>query len=203
MVDPFDVTDYHRTEAQLQEFLLFTIVAAGKKATNQAEALERFLGRRQRWQTPFQYLTYLLTRPAAMHNALLIARLGQYTRIGAAFSQIALAFGRGEAPFCDLHTVRPADLEAIHGIGPKTARFFILHTQQDAQVACLDTHVLKFLAARGVSSVPKYTPTGQDYARLEQAYLRICHELMVDPAQFDLAIWSHYAGQYRELRQAA
>ena len=43
MIDPSDVTKYDRTEEELEEWLLFCIVAAGKTAKTQARLLENFL----------------------------------------------------------------------------------------------------------------------------------------------------------------
>ena len=37
MVNPYDITNYNRTQNELQEFLLFTIVVAGKTAYIQAQ----------------------------------------------------------------------------------------------------------------------------------------------------------------------
>ena len=43
MVNPYDITNYNRTQNELQEFLLFTIVVAGKTAYIQAQKLDQFL----------------------------------------------------------------------------------------------------------------------------------------------------------------
>ena len=40
MIDPYKITNYNRTESQLQEFLLFCILVAGKTAYIQAKKLE-------------------------------------------------------------------------------------------------------------------------------------------------------------------
>ena len=42
-IDPYNITKYDRTEEELQLFLLFCIVVAGKTAYIQAEKLEQFL----------------------------------------------------------------------------------------------------------------------------------------------------------------
>ena len=42
-IDPYNITNYSRTEEELQLFLLFCIVVAGKTAYIQAEKLEQFL----------------------------------------------------------------------------------------------------------------------------------------------------------------
>ena len=34
MIDPFNITKYENTEAELEEVLLFWVLAAGKKAVN-------------------------------------------------------------------------------------------------------------------------------------------------------------------------
>jgi len=44
MIDPSDVTKFDRTQAELEECLLFAIFVASKKATVQAQKLEQFLG---------------------------------------------------------------------------------------------------------------------------------------------------------------
>ena len=42
-IDPYNITNFNRTEGELQLFLLFCIVVAGKTAYIQAEKLEQFL----------------------------------------------------------------------------------------------------------------------------------------------------------------
>jgi len=102
-----------------------------------------------------------------------------------------------------LHSVQPAELEQIPGVGPKTARFFVLHSQPNARGAALGTHILKVLKASGIPNVPKSTPSGKEYDRLERAYLEICNVHNVNPAQFDLAIWRHYSEGYAHMKGAA
>ena len=43
MIDPYNITNYNRTEAELQELLMFCILVAGKTAYIQAGKLEQFL----------------------------------------------------------------------------------------------------------------------------------------------------------------
>ena len=53
MIDPSNVTNPARTPAELEEFLLFCVVVAGKNADQQAQKLlQRFLGGRR----PFAFI---------------------------------------------------------------------------------------------------------------------------------------------------
>ena len=110
--------------------------------------------------------------------------LGQYQRLTQAFKD-ALQLE-------DLRNIGLDDLEGCHGIGPKTSRFFLSCFRPGLQVAILDTHVLKFLKANGVERVPKSTPSGSNYLRLEQEFLKLVPKPFT-PAEFDLIIWNRYA----------
>jgi hypothetical protein len=106
-----------------------------------------------------------------------IVRAGQYARIAAAF--------RGVLSL-NLRTCTVADLEAVHGIGPKTARMFLLHSRPAQRVAVLDTHILAWLAQCGVADVPRSTPpAGKHYERLELAFLDLCDKAGADPASLE------------------
>lgn len=199
MIDPYNVTNFNRTQAALQEFLLFAIVVAGKTAKTQAKALERFLALKRCDETPFEYLVRL-DNTWKLDNAIHDSRLGQYGKLKSAFSDLAqrYRYPNSHPWITDLHTVQTEDLESIPGIGPKTSRFFILHTQACAPTACLDTHILKFLRAMNVKDVPKVTPQNiKEYRRLESEFLAICRHLDVHPAKFDLAVWTYYANGQR------
>jgi hypothetical protein len=43
MITPTTITNYNRTEEELEEFLLFSILVAGKGAEQQAKKLDAFL----------------------------------------------------------------------------------------------------------------------------------------------------------------
>ena len=43
MIDPYKITNYNRNQYELEEFLLFCIVVAGKTAYIQAQKLNDFL----------------------------------------------------------------------------------------------------------------------------------------------------------------
>jgi thermostable 8-oxoguanine DNA glycosylase len=96
------------------------------------------------------------------------------------------------ANYVNLKTCGPRDLEDIYGIGPKTARAFICWSRSDVSHAILDTHILKWLKQQGVDRVPKSTPTGISYMRLEKEFLSRVPASMT-PAEFDLSIWTSFA----------
>jgi thermostable 8-oxoguanine DNA glycosylase len=80
-------------------------------------------------------------------------------------------------------------LECVKDIGMKTARFFVMHSRPNQQVACLDTHILKWLGEQG-HEVPTRTPRGQKYLDLEKIFLDYCNKMGKTPAQLDLEIWN-------------
>jgi thermostable 8-oxoguanine DNA glycosylase len=91
----------------------------------------------------------------------------------------------------DLRTCTASDLESIYGVGPKTARCFLLHTRENARVAGLDTHMLKHLKSLG-HDVPKSTPIGKKYLTLEKTVLSLADEAGMTPAEYDLHVWTSY-----------
>lgn len=79
------------------------------------------------------------------------------------------------------------DLEQIKGIGKKSSRFFMLYNREDIQdIAVLDTHILKFLSSNGVKDVPKQTPSGKQYNRLEQEFIALSRKIEPKMSIYDL-----------------
>jgi thermostable 8-oxoguanine DNA glycosylase len=102
----------------------------------------------------------------------------------------------------DLITLDPRSctveqLEAIHGVGPKTARFFLLWTGRKIRCAALDTHLLKFLRDLGYK-VPKNTPSGTRYAVIEKIALAEADKRGMNPNDFDWIIWDAYSRKDRD-----
>ena len=178
-VIPTEVTNYYRTLDELQTFWIYCIIVAGKPADWASRVVTKFLGQRGKL-TPFEYIE---TMGHGLHNTLVANRVGQYTRIEAALMQSLKL---------NLDSCTVNDLTSIHGIGPKTARFFLLHSRKDVEVAVLDTHVLKWLKQWFDVKVPKATPSGDRYLELERVAL--CFMKSEFPgmsiADADLLIWS-------------
>lgn len=185
-------TDGHEREAKL----LYAIIVAGKKADFADRALNALLTAMRAEQDakpdmlPFDLLRVAL-RNSAMLNCLRRAKTGNYTKIFNAFREII-----ANPP--DLHKCTPEDLEKIHGVGPKTSRFYIIWARPEERFAALDVHVLRWLKAQGVKGVPKSTPTGAKYARLEKIFLQMADERGMTPRALDKQIWAAGAGRTQE-----
>jgi len=187
-VDPRAFTNFCRTDAELEEMLLFSVMVANKPADLTARKLDALLRSVPHAPaTPFGRVRYLLDA-GVLHPTLQAVASGQYDRICRAFRDVI----RLDPRACSL-----ADLEACHGVGPKTARMFLLHSRRDARVAVLDTHILKFLRkVLRVRKVPKSTPpAGPTYDRLERAFLNYCAMTYRHPAEADLEIWKAYSAK--------
>jgi thermostable 8-oxoguanine DNA glycosylase len=186
MVDPKNITNYDRSDIELEEFLLFSVLVANKPAHVTAKKLDDFLASIPLNRSPLEKIKHLtINNKLASH--LKHHKTGQYHRIEKCLKSLL----RSEL---DLKTCSAQDLENIPGIGPKTARFFILHSRRDQHLAALDTHILKFLKELGYN-VPKSTPSGNKYRELEKAFLIEAKKLDRDPASLDLEIWRYYHNQ--------
>ncbi len=190
MIDPRKVTDFNRSRNALEEFLLFTIIVAGKNAFQQAAKLEVLLSG-LRWHTelqgdkwsPFAAIRQM-DREDVLVRCLRIVKMGQYDRISAAFRGVAWCLKDFSLREIDISL-----LESIKGIGMKTSRFFAMHTRPNQEYACLDTHILKWLGDIGYI-VPKTTPRGDKYRQLEQIFIQHARHLGKTPADLDLQIWN-------------
>jgi thermostable 8-oxoguanine DNA glycosylase len=146
---------------ELQFRLFYSIIVAGKNAKF-AENVTKKLFRAEK-KNPFNVVKEWVEQ-GSLEEKLREAKTGNYTKMVQSFSRLV------EADI-DLRTCEPADLERVHGIGPKTARFFIIWTRPDAHCAALDVHVLRWLKNQG-HDVPKSTPpAGPTYSRIEQLFL--------------------------------
>lgn len=178
MINPFAITNFERTEHELQTFMLFCVCVAGKNAVQQAAKLEKFLDIIPGSGLPFE-------RIMAIDDVipyLVEVRMGQYNRIGRAFKKLS--------ELKQLDRVEIEHLELIKGIGPKTSRFFVLHSRPDSRVAVLDTHILRYMRETMGIAAPKSTPGLKRYSELETQFLEYCDARGCSPATLDLEIWS-------------
>ena len=188
LINPKKITDFNRTKADLELFAIFAVCVAGKKSQQTADKVNEHF-------TDFQTPTKQLTPFEAIENLvnikvfgayLQMAKFGQYKRIYRALRDLAESG-------LDLKTCSVEDLEAIHGIGPKTSRFIIMHSRPNQRLATLDTHILRWMRDQGINT-PKATPQSKKlYKELEQKFLTLCDKCAILPSQLDLKIWKQYS----------
>lgn len=184
MINPHKITDFNRSQRDLQEFLLFCVCVAGKSSEQQARKLEIFLAGHcgTGKMLPFQMLR-MYGFHGTMEN-LKQVRMGQYNRITRAFQHASLTD-------LDLSTCTVEDLEKIPGIGLKTSRFFLTHSRPNQEYGILDTHILKHMRSLGIQA-PKATPTNpKKYYTLEKQLLEIVKSSGKSYADYDLEVWSN------------
>lgn len=197
MITPTTITNFNRTEEELEEFLIFAILVAGKKAKQQAKKLDAFLNDKKTLglssnTTPFDYLEYLIKGNQLTH-VMMKHKLGQYKRLLVAFLGILRFKG-------NLKNVTIEELESINGIGSKTSRFFVLHSRPNHKIAVLDTHILKWLNKVTGIPMPKNTPSSKKkYKEIEQLFLSEASKRNKDVATLDLEIWNYYSNPNQNL----
>jgi hypothetical protein len=192
MVDPINMTQYDLPLERLEETFLFCIGVAGKPALTTARLLEDLLRMAHRqsglpWMNPFQALRRYKT-VGDMIALLKANRFGCYTMKGAGFHFIVNSG-------LNLRTCTAEQLCECPGVSMKTAKFFVMHTRRDQEIACLDTHVLKWFRDLGYEGVPKGSPQSPKvYKKWEDLFLAECKRHGMKAADLDLEIWNHYAG---------
>lgn len=194
MIDPYNITDYNRTKNELEEFLLFCITVAGKTAYIQSRKLDECLcSINNRLMLPEHTGPFQSLKSAEQHGILLQeiqkAKLGQYKKIYSGFKFISNRE-------YNLNKMTPEILEQIPGVGMKTSRFFLLHsdTFYKDKIAILDTHILKFIKENIDDRAPKSTPVIPiTYRFWEDRFLNWCNINNKNVAEFDLEVWKSYA----------
>ena len=194
MINPYQITNYDRSSSELEEFLLFCIVVAGKTAYIQAQKLEDFLvSVNKRLMMPENINPFQTIKSAEQHGILFeeikLAKLGQYKKIYSGFKYIS------DREY-NLSRMTPKILEEIPGVGMKTSRFFLLHsdTFYKDKIAILDTHILKFIKENIDDRAPKSTPViPLTYRFWESMFLTWCLENKKNVADFDLEVWKSFA----------
>lgn len=169
---------------ELQWHLIYSAVVAGKSAEFADGVMHRLFNSED---GPFDQIC-VWGANGHIERVLREARTGNYKKLTRCLSELVLTRG------LDLATCTPAELELIHGIGPKTSRFFILWTRPDAVYAALDVHILRWLSGLG-HKVPKATPQSTArYAQIEKWFLEEARIRGVTARTLDHAVWVEGAG---------
>lgn len=169
------------TTGELEYRLLYSMVVAGKSADFAEKKMRAFLQYHPDAVSPLTYVRDL-ARNKLLREHLVKAKTGNYDKLTQGFT--AVARGGLNLRTCDILM-----LQAFHGIGPKTARFFLMWTRPWAQHAALDTHVLKWLQMLGYKDIPRSTPPRGIYSKIEKIFLSEAKMRGVTPVDLDSMIW--------------
>lgn len=183
-------TRFNRLRDELEEFLMMSVCVAGKSAHVQARRLERFLYESDDLgvslaRSPFDAVRVMVRKRELFKNLVRVG-MGKYQLITLSFRTMV------SDPDLDLWKVSWQRLTEIPGIREKTAKFFVLHSQADARVAVLDTHMHKKLKAVGYSPPPFPPSRPEVYAFWELIVLSMADEAKLSPAAFDLRTWKEF-----------
>ena len=192
-IDPQNITNFNRTNEELELFFLFCIFVANKnssvtalKVNSMAEEMAEQFGKNS---SPFRYINQMV-KYGKITGWLEKWKIGQYKRFTETMKQIAQTFvieGRY------LENCSVADLQDIKGVGMKTARFFALHSRPTCTLAVLDTHVLKWLKEIYDTTHTSTPSNYQDYKLLEGLFLGECYKWQKSAVEMDTFIWKYYS----------
>ena len=185
MIKPTAITNFDRSDAELETFWIFCLIVAGKNSDWAAQKVLLLLSKRGEL-TPFQYLR---ENQNALHNLLVANKVGQYTRMERAITQ---------SLDVNLRTASVEELEGIFGVGPKSSRFFILHSRRDARCAVLDVHILRWLRSHSDTVTEVQTPQNRDrYKEIEGLFICLAEAWFpsLPIAEIDLLLWAEQSGR--------
>ena len=187
MIDPTRTTNYQATDQDLQEMIVFWILAAGKSGVLAARIAAHI--RTLAETAGLSIFKWVLEREKGyLRRCLRLRGMGCWTSKSETIDEIAWHCDDG---ILDLRLSSHEDLQRVRGIGPKTARCFVLHSRRNAKCIGLDTHMLFYLQLKGYE-VPHHTPSNEaEYRRIEQFALHQAAVHDMNPAEFDLAVWNY------------
>jgi len=195
MIDPTNVTNFSLNHQELEEHLIWWIFAAGHNGVSTAKGVEKFLcaAEEMLWEEPAFYPRYPFSDIRLvidncgleeLQDMLRKSGLGCWKIKSRTLDQLVHAD-------MDLHECTLEDLEAIKGIGPKTARCFLLHSRPNQRLAGLDTHVRKYMRSKGID-IPNGSLSRKKYLHYEEKWLELCDEEGKEPHELDLEVWNLY-----------
>jgi hypothetical protein len=193
MIDPTKITKFNRTKNELEEFILFAILVAFRDANVIAKTLDRMLNEINCRGSPFHKFKWYDDN-FNLKDLLVRHGTGLFAMKSRAVSEVVHSG-------LDLKTCTLNDLLGVYGIGRKTATFFLLHTRENARLACLDTHILACMRDLGYANVPRQTPSPRKYLFLEGEYLSLVDKSGYSASELDLIIWNTYSGKSPDIKK--
>ena len=195
MIKPDAITNFARTESQLQQFYIFCWFSKAAKAEQLAPKLNSFFEDLDELceemqpdlagATPFRQIWYVMNSGEDfLQDYLKQFKVGKYEAFAKGFFEsLTLSL-----PDCSLE-----QLCAVSGIGKKIARMFLLHSRPSQKYICLDTHLLKEARLMGVDA-PKQSPQDGRYEEIESEMIsKLEKQGVADFAKFDLDKWTFHA----------
>lgn len=208
----------NRTWQEQLEFLTFAVLAAGKNAevaATKARALTPKIVELIEMRLAGDFATC-----ADLHNLVAfmrVQRVGKRLLMEEYVKDILVRLSPNENHVMGslgwLSACSLKDLTEISGVGQKTARFFLMHNREEARVAVLDVHVIRWMQGVLENSGLRIANGVQDktlwrlrhlvqgpssagaYREIEALFLSLCVILEAEPRELDLAIWLAGRGQ--------
>lgn len=193
MIDPSNITNFQRTDHELEEFALFCPAAAGKNSQEQAYKPTRLIALLQRGSdrstSPFGRIAMAEGEsfgydPNQLMEAMRRSKIGKYSLLYDAYVRLCRLTPN------ELRTLPVEEFEKLPGFGMKTARFFVLHSRPTDDIACIDTHVLRYLRIAGLN-VPNDVGSPSRYLAAEKAFLVQAGRLGIEPWRLDINVWNY------------
>lgn len=187
IIEPTKITDYSRSDAELEAFWIFCIMVAGRNSDFAAKKVGDMLRDKP---PPFEFFQSMM--PNGVRNYLEVHKVGQYNRINRAIV---------ESLKLDLRTCSLKDLVSVHGVGFKTACFFLLHSRKGSEVCVLDTHILRYLRENGFALAPKTSPQKiKDYEAWGEIWATVRKKRFphLSAADADLLVWTLMSGRLKD-----
>jgi len=211
MIDPRDVDLRHActrmdssVQAALEEFWIYSFLVAGKTSSTIAPRLDGMLEdlrKRRSHSNPgvFEAIEEFLQSNIDHTQYIKEWGFGQQKRtlkflkqtIDMTRSKMDSGIRKYPIQYWSLN-----EISSIYGVGLKTSRFFLMNTRYNVRVAAIDTHIIKYMKAKGIlpEETPSATPTNKKvYQEYEAKFLEVADRYKKDPRDFDQEIWNHYS----------
>lgn len=208
MIDPTKITNFQATDYELQELILFWILAANKNGRVAAKQLDRLLDYTLsaiNLDICLKHAPPVTPFPKGFYKPFdLIKKYNRMTNndwwLCSFMKQCGIGLNKKKSEGIlqlvhsdiDLRKCSPEELEQIKQIGRKTSRCFIIHSRRNAWYAGLDTHAMKFLRDNGYPNAPKQPSSKKSYDYWQKIMLSFIPKGMT-AAEWDLANWNKYS----------